>query len=328
MMRSTGKIDIRATALEPLHHGGGTSGNTQLLRTQEILLPDGTPARVPFLSGNSVKHRLRINAVAYALHVMGVEDGTLTKSEVDLLFSGGRLAKGGTAVDLVRARDMERLFPALSLCGYSAGNTMTRSKVRCSHLHVVCAENAWRLPPDLADSPMRRIRAGAVRTEEFGTRHDQLHDPNITRYLPAAELEAKAQELAARASSMTPADRGESLQMIYDFQVLSAGAQLWGQIDYEGLSDLECAALASAFHHLAQGELADGRIRATFGGKSSTGFGAVALSLRGAVRVAPPVYRPTTAVVPIADADVSERYHTHLREHRAAILAAIRQAAL
>lgn len=326
MSRNTGKIEIRATALEPIHHGAGSSGNTQLLRTQEILLPDGQSARVPFVSGNSVKHRLRINAVNYALHVMGVEDGALSKAEVDLLFSGGRLSKGGTAVDLARAREMELLFPALSMCGYSAGNTMTSSKIRCSHLHVVCAENAWRLPADLSESPMRLVRAGAVRTEEFGTRHDKMHDPNVTRYLPAAEVEARAEEKAAKAKSKTPPEKGDSLQMIYDFQVLAAGAQLWGQVDYEGLTDLECAALASAFHIGSNGELADGRIRATFGGKSSTGFGAVALSLRGAVRVAPPVYSPSSSLVPTGG-DVTDQYHAHLRDNRAAILDAIRKAA-
>src|SRR5690606_24279007 len=160
-MRLTGKIDIRATALEPIVHGAGTSGNTQLLRMQEIVY-DGVPCRVPFVSGNSVKHRLRAAAVQYALDAMGVEDHTLTKAEVVLLFSGGHLSKGGAAIDLEQCRKLEGLLPPLSLCGYSAGNTMTESKIRVSHLHVVCRENAWRLPDDLVGHSAAQMRVGAI----------------------------------------------------------------------------------------------------------------------------------------------------------------------
>ena len=84
-MKHTGKIEIIATALEPIVHGAGNSGNTTLLRTQDWIYIDATGqavrCRVPFVSGNSVKHRLRTAAVSYALDAMGVEDGTL--SDVD-----------------------------------------------------------------------------------------------------------------------------------------------------------------------------------------------------------------------------------------------------
>ena len=49
----------RATLTAPFAHGAGNAGNTRLLRTQDVVLPDGTAARVPFLSAGSIRHGLR-----------------------------------------------------------------------------------------------------------------------------------------------------------------------------------------------------------------------------------------------------------------------------
>jgi len=88
MQSTTGRIDITATAIDSIHHGGTTAGNTQLLRTQDIILPDGTEARIPYISGNSFRHKIRAAGARHALDVMGITTG-LSKPVVDLLFSGG-----------------------------------------------------------------------------------------------------------------------------------------------------------------------------------------------------------------------------------------------
>ena len=120
----SGTLIFTAVAMDPIHHGAGTEGNTQLLRMQDLVLDDGTPARVPFISGNSIKHQIRAGGVKFALKAMAVQAGTLTKGVVDLLFSGGALTKSGSAVNLSQARDLAALFPILSVCGYAAGNFM------------------------------------------------------------------------------------------------------------------------------------------------------------------------------------------------------------
>lgn len=325
-MHLTGKIDIRATALEPIVHGAGTSGNTQLLRQQEIVLPDGTPARVPFVSGNSVKHKIRACAVQYALDAMAVEDRSLTKAEVDLLFSGGHLSKSGAAIDLEQARILESLFPPLSLCGYSAGNTMTESKLRVSPLHLVCAENAWRVPDDLLTHPAIGVRVGALRTDEFGTRHDQagkhLSRRLLTESADAAVTKRKTKVLKDPGDG--PADRGDSAQMIYEFSAIAAGSTLWGTIQVADLTELEQAALASAFHYAAVDRRGDSLVMGV-GAKNAIGFGALKVELRGSVRVAPPQFVESTALTMAGD-DISARYTAHMRERKADILAALRQA--
>jgi hypothetical protein len=326
-MQLTGRIDIRATALEPIVHGAGTSGNTQLLRQQEIQLPDGTLARVPFVSGNSVKHRLRAAAVQYALDAMAVEDHTLSKAEVDLLFSGGHLSKSGAAVDLEQARQLEALFPPLSLCGYSAGNTMTESKIRVSHLHLVCRENAWRVPDDLREHPALTARAGALISDEFGTRHDQARTHIARRLLTeeagAAVVRKKTKQLKEPTSD-GPAERGDSAQMIYDFSAIAAGATLWGSIQVADLTELEQAALSSAFHYASTDRRGDSLVMGV-GAKNAIGYGALKIELRGQIRVAPPQYVESAALT-VAGDTLAARYTAHMRERRAEILAALRQA--
>lgn len=326
-MHLTGKIDIRATALEPIVHGAGTSGNTQLLRQQEIQQPDGTLTRVPFVSGNSVKRIIRACSVQYALDAMAVEDRSLTKAEVDLLFSGGHLSKSGAAVDLEQARRLEALFPPLSLCGYSAGNTMTESKIAVSHLHVVCKENEWRVPDDLLGHPSLAVRVGMLRADEFGTRHDQANKHAGRRLLTG---EADGTQVKRKTKALKeptgdgPAERGDSAQMIYEFAAIAAGATLWGSIRVAELTELEQAALASAFHYAAVDRRGDALVIGV-GAKNAIGYGALKVELRGSIRVAPPQFVETSALTTAGDA-LGARYTAHMRERKAEILDALRAA--
>jgi hypothetical protein len=326
-MHLTGRIDIRATALEPIVHGAGTSGNTQALRTASVVLEDGTIGKVPMVSGNSWKHDMRDAAVRYAVDVMGVEDRSMDKATVDLLFSGGHLNKSGAAIDLTTARLLEALFPPLALFGYSAGNTMTESKVRVSNLHVVCAENAWRVPEDLREHPALRLRAGMLRIEEFGTRHDQATKQAGKRLLTEAASAAiagrKTKALKAP-SSDGPEERGDSAQMIYTFGAIPAGATLWGLIEYADLTELERAALASAWHYMTTERRGD-RYVIRVGAKNAIGYGALEVEIRGGIRIAPPQYVSDTSIARFGDAP-DATYMTHLRERKDEILAALRKA--
>lgn len=340
-MKHTGKIEIIATALEPLIHGAGNAGNTQLLRTRPWWYVDdrgvAVEAHIPFISGNSVKHRIRNSAIRYALDVMGVEDGTLSKAEVDLLFSGGHLSKSGAAVDLGQARKLAELFPALSLCGYSAGNAMEESKIAVHALNLVCRENLDRMPDDLRSHPMASVYCDALRSEEFGTRHDKATSAVGRRYLTSGASEAVAERKAkllgagkkkgkadAPEEPATAKDaKGDSAQMIYETQVISAGAVLWGTVLIADLSDNEQAALASAFHYASSGRI-DNAMTMGVGAKNSVGYGSVKVELRTSMRITPVEYREAALAV---DGDTGPaRYAAHLRDRKEEILAAIREA--
>jgi hypothetical protein len=290
---------MRVTAIDAIHHGAGVSGNTQRLRTQEVVTETGDVVRVPFVSGNSIKHMIRDGSVRFALEAMAVPDGALSKPVVDLLFSGGHLSKGGAAVDLSRARRLAEVFPALSLCGYSAGNFMTASKIRVDNLHLVCAENRWRVPTDVVSNPLLEQDAGAYRGEEFGTRHEATKLPHV-RSLLALEDQRKLDE--ARSTALRPGAQAKvkgSSQMIYDFETILPGSQLWGGITFEDVSDAEMVALRAGLSRLCEGEHPDGGLIFRIGAKSSIGLGRVSIRFSGAIRgVSTPSYEPSDAMLP------------------------------
>ena len=316
---TTGRIDIRATALEPIHHGGGTSGNTQRLRLQPIVLPSGEQASVPFISGNSLKHMIRAHGAAHALDLMGVPDGALPKGVVDLLFSGGHLSKGGGVVRLDRARRLAELFPILSVCGYSAGNWMEASKIGCRNLHLVCRENAWRMPEDLEGHPHALVYAGALQDEEFGTRHEASRAPRAGRML---SMEADAALVERKASGS--AEKGDSSQMIFDFQVIRAGASFWTEVHFRDLRPLELVALRAALSHACEGRRGEGFLFRV-GAKASVGMGLMSWRLQGHIRVDVPLWeardlRPESVLAELG------AYGEHLRAHRDEILSILAEA--
>lgn len=318
-MKISGRIDIIATALEPIHHGAGAKGNMQLLRVQDIILPNGDSARVPFISGNSLKHMIREAGGRFALDAMGVEDGTLTKAVTDLLFSGGALTKVGSSINLERGRKLEALFPLLGLCGYSAGNVMTQSKVRVDNMHLACAENAWRMPIPLAELPPAIKSAGALRGQEFGTRHESSRRPYVAKVLTESE-HLRLQELADKK------EKGDSAQMIYDFQIVKPGSIFWGAFHLDDISEMEQAALKSALGAACEGRAADGGYLFRVGAKASSGYGLVSMQLSGSLRepVAAPEYDESVDLVMLGDsASDVVKYTVHLREHSEEIATAL-----
>jgi hypothetical protein len=247
-------IPLVLTAAEPVLHGAGNSGNTQLLRTQDVLLPDGRRTSVPYVSGNSLRHTLRAALAWHLVRLLDVPYGSLPKAVADLLWSGGSLSSAGSSADLATARRVHATLPALGLLGYSARNDITAGTLAADNIHLVCAENAWRLPAPLASHPHASLPAGAARSEEFGTRHDIAGTP-VDRYIALLDGEA------------APA----TTQMIYDAQVIKPGAVLFTGLHLHAPSPGHVAALATALDEAAPA--VDGQRRIVLGGKRSAGYG-------------------------------------------------------
>jgi len=327
---TSGRIDITARALTGVHHGASTAGNKQILRTEKVILDDGGTALVPFVSGNSLKHMIRDGAVRFALDVMAVPDASLSKQVVDLLFSGGHLSKGGQAVRLDKARQIERLFPALSMLGYSAGNFMTGSKLAVDSLHLVCRENRFRLPEHLQDHPHTKLDAWAFRDKAFGTRHEATRTPRVARMLVADDVASQETALAKKAG---PKKVEGSSQMIYEFQVLKPGSLFWGTIRFRDLTEHELSALQSGLSYACQGKLGPKGFIFSVGAKSAIGYGQTSWEMSGSVRhVSVPDLEPSDALVPVAgnreeiEGAVSG-YVEHLRSSREDILQKLEEVA-
>lgn len=280
------RVPFTATLTSALHHGAGTAGNTSLLRTQRITLPDGARASVPYVSGNSVRHQMRESLAWHAMRVMNIPDGALTKPVVDLLWSGGAITRTGAETRLDLIRSTESLFPALSLLGYSAGSDMVRGALAVNHLHVVCRENAWRLPAELVGSPHASMLVAVFRGEEFGTRHD-VSGSAVDRMLTQVD------DLLGVAPKTT--------QMIYDAQVVTAGAVLFGSVDvHASATESQRRVLAVAIDETMP--LIDGCRVVKLGAKTAVGYGTAIVDI------------DLTSLPDVAES--RDWWETHLREHR------------
>lgn len=280
-------LPLTLTALAPISHGAGTSGNTQLLRTREVIAPDGRRASVPYVSGNSLRHTLRDALAWHLVRTLEIPDGSLPKRSVDLLWSGGALTATGSQADLAMIRRIHALLPGLGLLGYSARSDIASGTLWVDDAELVCAENADRLPPRLAAHPHAALGNGALRTEVFGTRHD-VAGSAVDRFIDITGLE-------------TPA----TTQMIYDMQVVKPGSVLWSGLHLAAPTAGHAAALAAALLQAAPDT--DGRPVLHLGGKRSTGFGACRLE---------------ADLAPLGDADaLAGAYEQHLRDNRADVLA-------
>lgn len=240
----TETITLTVDLTAPFHHGAGTAGNTSLLRTQDVVQPDGTVARVPFLSAASVRHALRDALAWHTAHTLDIQPGTLSKGTVDLLWTGGAVSSTGSRTDLHMMRRVEEHYPALAMLGYAAKSDIITGTLRASDLILVCQENDWRLPTELRGAR----RAAAYRTEEFGTRHDQATSP-AGRYLQVVDEVATA-------------------QMIWDTQTLAAGSTLHGTVTLTpAATELHRIALGAALELWAPG----GHV--AIGAKTAQGYG-------------------------------------------------------
>lgn len=229
----TARVPIVLRALDPVHHGAGTAGNTSLIRMQDAVTPDGDRIRTPYVSGASLRHALREALAWLTVDTVRVEDHSLPKATVDLLWSGGALTATGAQTDLHALTARHALLPSLPLLGYSWGSDIVRGSLRVTNAHLACRENQWRLPGEVMQDPAASLRAVDWLGEEFGTRHDVAGGP-VDRLVEDAMF-------------------GTTTQMIYDMQVVSAGS-LWSfEVGVDAAIPGEVDALAAALVRVTRG---------------------------------------------------------------------------
>lgn len=332
-MSYTGRIEIRAVALDAIHHGAGTEGNTVVLRRQEVLGPDGSIDTVPFVSGNSIRHMIRDAGVRYALEAMAVPPESLSKAVVDLLFSGGSLTSKGSAMTLAKARRIAELFPILAVLGYSAGSRITGGRIEVAHLHLVAEQNLFRRPETIAPGIDRWLIDGNAQTgSEFGTRHDAARIAHAASYLALPAQAAQVAGADAPKGRTKEKKDSESTQMIYDWEVVLPGAEFFGAITYRALKEAELSALVSALSHACDGRHSDGGYLFHVGAKRGTGHGRMSWHFHGLARpIATPRYDASDVLLPALVEDQSasrlDAYREHLASKRSEILAELEEIA-
>lgn len=238
-------IEYIATLESSFHHGAGTSGNTQRLRTQEVIRPDGSIAHVPFLSANSIRHGLRDALAWHLAKTLDLQPGTLTKNAVSLIWSGGAVTTTGAQTNLDLARRADEAIPMLGLMGYAAQSDITSGTLRVSDAILICEENNDRITTKNSVH-----KAAHYRGEEFGTRHDLDNSP-AARFMELADDMVNA-----------------STQMIWSTQILKPGAELYGTLETDpAATGNHDKTLQAAFALWAPGGTA------FLGAKTASGYG-------------------------------------------------------
>jgi len=226
-------------------------------------------------------------------------------------------------VDLHTARELCRLMPGLALLGFSAGNHIEAGKLEVSDLDLICAENLWRMPDDVRGDPRAKMPFGIWVEDQMSTRKEVTGEPRVRALLPAdeaAEIDtAKTVRLAkARAGEEVEADP-DSMQMIYEHQVLAAGAGFYGDVYYRGLTELERAALVAAYSWWCKGIEGDAYVF-DWGARNSHGWGRSLVFFSGVqVRVPDTEKSDLRPMLPDSRPPEIVAYESHLQENRDAI---------
>lgn len=331
-MRRSLRCDLVFTLVSAMHHGQGVDGNVSLFRTGRFIV-HGEVVDLPYLSGNALKHTLiREPGVRHMLRVLEVPDGSLGKPAIHLLFSGGALSTKGSSVSLAQYRDLCELVPILALVGGAVGNYMLESAISVGDARPVCDEHGCRIPvKDLLDAGLIEPEeverpVGHLMDMQMGTRHDPLRSRSVAKLLTAEEqkllVEDKSKALATREAG-DHAGKGDSQQMLYERQVMAAGAKLHSRIYTRDLTEMEEAALWSAVGEWLR--------RPFLGANSSVGNGEATLRILPSEPISVPgtVWEGTTSPVAAKDSGRCEmhtwmsRYDETLRERKRDILAAL-----
>jgi len=282
-----GRIVVIAQALSPIHHGGGTEGNVNQFRTHQVF-HDGEKFPVPFISGNSIKGQSRRASAWFALAALGLDaEGGLSRKEVQLILSGGALTKSGASVRLDKAREAEALFPTLGLHGYSAGNSMQEAQLRVDFLELLCAETAHKYETEVNTYGTDDIRSASEKYASehlevyWGTRHEPTRRRSSRTLLTDHERQAVELEISDKKDAKN-SDKGDSLQMMYEFECLAPGSFLIGGYTFaHGITAHELQAFRAGLHFASEGRGPNGGLIMRIGGKGSVDYGKCEMHFHG-----------------------------------------------
>ncbi len=171
------RVEGTATALRPLHHGGDEkTGSTPVLRTVMSYVEGQGQVPIPFVSGNSVRGRLRRLVMKDMLDAVDYE---LTNPKIHhALFSGGLLEtteeKESGVIDLAFRRAVRETLPAAAVLGCTLGNQAVHGILIVEHLWPICEETAPDLPEKFRGDERARLPVRAFCDQSFITRRDEL----------------------------------------------------------------------------------------------------------------------------------------------------------
>lgn len=145
-------ITVLAQTQEPLTHGAGSVGNVGVANRVTVNGRHG-PVKIPFISGNSFRHKIRAAAYEFLRVRLGLS-GRLTQDQVSLLLHGGFIRKGANAggfEDLRLIASLADVMPLVNLLGGCLpGQTITGAWL-AGNGYPVCEETRGLLPTSIRE---------------------------------------------------------------------------------------------------------------------------------------------------------------------------------
>jgi CRISPR type IV-associated protein Csf2 len=249
-------------ALSPLVHSEEVLSNRALVRRMSIN-SGGKIESVPVLSGNSFRGMWRDQTALYLIQALKVKQ--VSQDLFGLLFGGGSLSKGKVTKEF--REKVYRLFPSLSLFGFSIGNVMYPSKVGVDFGIPAVAETQKyiasiypKLKIDESDTPANDITNMTMMTLKKDEDKALVSDFELTD----APFPVERTQKASEEEEEEEVKRGKS-QMIYHVEYIVPHTHFaHGFRSLYPVTSLELGALLKAI------SLAGNR---SFGGMGGRGFG-------------------------------------------------------
>lgn len=244
-MMNISHFDVNVKLISPLaHFGDELCGTMQTARRMKFKIGDKF-VDIPVYSGNAMRGILRTLVFQDMLEKCGMSINGISQAVFYTLFNGGSLKSGGIE-NLEFKQKLAECCPALVLLGSAFGNQMTEGKAKIGILRPICKElNGYN-----KTQSEQSLYSGMI-SEVFQTRLDRLK----TKTENVADVEIVPKE---------------TVQMKYEFEVLSAGTELETSISVEFANDLEKSCMAYMLDLLKE----SGHL----GGKSSEGYGNIELT--------------------------------------------------
>jgi hypothetical protein len=272
------KHEMLLQAAEPIAHAQETLGNKSMLMRKKVRGTDGFVS-VPYLTGDTLRNKLRCAAAYGTLHAAGIlDDPQLSEGAARLLFAGGMLTGRGDAgtVNLDRYRQLVALFPPLALLGGCTDNRAIAGQLDVSEGNLVCKETRRYLPDWAADwlaahepTALDDTRRSVVE-EVQRVRMDPLLSPG-NRQLLSDEARANVESRMLRSETAhtdgdaASASDSKSSMLPRTHERIAQGAYFWFSVTARTYSAIEEDALDFTLGVALQ-EL-------RIGGKAGTGHG-------------------------------------------------------
>lgn len=234
------KYKVNYTARSPIAHGGEENlSNIQPIRRQTIVY-NGKNVDIPIISGNSIRGKnFRRNGMKKVCELLKIGKESLGLNAYHLLFNGGSLTKGDEKVDIGKKIGLRNMLPFVSVLGGGIGNMLLEGRMNVGFVYPVGFETHWITG---IDSDMSVFECLDTINH---TRHDDYEGT----------------------------EEGETVQMLYDTEILIPGTKLYQEIVTFPNTELEESCIALFF----EGLLSDPYI----GGANNKGLGFVDIEIDG-----------------------------------------------